>query len=82
MILGLLQRFPKRQYAMSTHYHMKKTQPHEMAEMEEKESHDWGNVTKRDTSFEDTEYDYWSEQVSNKGECISMEIARVKKVSK
>lgn len=52
MIRSLLQSLPKRQYLMTTRSHMKKTQPHEIAEMEEKESHDWGEVSKKDTSFE------------------------------
>ena len=54
MIRRLLQSLPKRHYAMTTRSHMKKAQPHEIAEMEEKESHDWGKITEKDTSFEDT----------------------------
>ncbi len=88
MILRLLQRLPKSQYAMVTKcYALKKPQPDEIAEMEEMESHDWGTTTEKDmlqrnyTSMY-REYEYWSEHVMNGEECVSIEIARVKKVSK
>ena len=57
MIRNLLQSLPRRQYVMTTRSHMKKTQPHEVAESEEKDSHDWGKVTEKDTSFDDIESD-------------------------
>jgi hypothetical protein len=31
------------------------TKPHEIAESEEKDSHNWGQVTEKDTSFKDVE---------------------------
>lgn len=69
MIRSLLQSLPRRQYIINNRSHMIKTQPHEVAESEEKEAHDWGKITKKDTSFEDTgaanEGNYWSEQLSS-----------------
>ena len=86
MIRSLLQSLPKRQYLMTTRSHMKKTQPHEIAEMEEKESHDWGKITKKDTSFEDTgavnEGNYWSEQLSSGEDYKNMKINTEAKVWK
>ena len=57
MIRNLLQSLPRRQFFMTTRTHMKSSQPHEVAESEEKDSHEWGKVTEKDTSFDDIESD-------------------------
>lgn len=57
MIRNLLQNLPKRQFVLTTRNHMNTPQPHEVAESEEKDSHSWGKVTEKDTSFDDIESD-------------------------
>jgi len=32
-----------------------RSRPHEVAESEERDSHDWGKISEKDTSFEDLE---------------------------
>jgi len=51
-LLNIHKRAPAPIFIVPRYYHPK-IKPHEIAEAEEKEAHDWGNISEKDTSFEE-----------------------------